>query len=427
MNHYMLPILLILLLSLPFTSLAQTNPDAQYYRQQAIKAYQAKNYEECVDNLRKAAELIPDHPTILYNLAAVNALLGRNEEALRALKTVAQMGLYYRVEQNNDFQLLKDNASFKAILKQLDENRTPVVHSSQAYTQNEKGLIAEGLAFDSASETLFVSSVHKRKIIAIGKHGEAKTFADESAGLWSILGMKVDSRRRLLWAVTTALPQMQNFRKEDDGKSAIVKFDLQTGKLLKKYLVPDETKKHALGDLTVNSRGDVFATDSLSPAVYVLRPEQEQIELLYTGSPFLSPQGLAFTPDEKHLFITDYSMGVFDFDVRSKTVRKIASLANTTMLGIDGLYFYNGSLIGVQNGVNPSRIIRVRLSKDFQSFEKFEIVESNNPKFSEPTLGVLINGELLFNANSQWDDINEQGIFNHPDKLQDLLILKLKL
>ena len=120
-------------------------------------------------------------------------------------------------------------------------------------------------------------------------------------------------------------------------------------------------------------------------------------------------------------------MGVFDFDVRSKTVRKIASLANTTMLGIDGLYFYNGSLIGVQNGVKPSRIIRVRLSKDFQSFEKFEIVESNNPKFSEPTLGVIINGELLFNANSQWDDINEQGIFNHPDKLQDLLILKLKL
>src|SRR5262249_5863250 len=155
----------------------------------------------------------------------------------------------------------------------------------------------------------FVSSVHKRKILAIGKNGEAKIFADESAGLWSVLGMKVDSRRKLLWAVTSAFPQMQDFRKEDDGKSAIVKFHLQTGKLLKKYLVPDDTKKHGLGDLTINSRGEVFATDSLSPAVYVLRPEDEQIELLYSGSPFISPQGLAFSPDEKHLFIADYSMG----------------------------------------------------------------------------------------------------------------------
>src|SRR5262249_38881874 len=158
----MLRVLVILSLTLQPFSLAQNNQDARYYRQQAVKAYQAKNYEECVEYLRKAIDLIPDHPTILYNLAAVCALLGRNEEALKALQTVARMGLYYRAEQDKDFQALREDASFKAILKQLDENRTPIVHSSQAFTLDEKGLIAEGLAFDSASERLFVSSVHKR-------------------------------------------------------------------------------------------------------------------------------------------------------------------------------------------------------------------------------------------------------------------------
>jgi hypothetical protein len=97
------------------------------------------------------------------------------------------------------------------------------------------------------------------------------------------------------------------------------------------------------------------------------------------------------------------------------------------MLGIDGLYFYKGSMIGVQNGVNPQRLIRVKLSRDMRAFESFEILEANNPLFSEPTLGVIRNGELLFNANSQWDAINEQGQFTAPDKLQELRILKLKL
>jgi hypothetical protein len=42
-------------------------------------------------------------------------------------------------------------------------------------------------------------------------------------------------------------------------------------------------------------------------------------------------------------------------------------------------------------------------------------------------LGVIRNGELLFNANSQWDAINEQGQFTAPEKLQELRVLKLKL
>ncbi len=423
----MLRVLLILVILFQPLALPQTTADARYYRQLAMKAYQAKNYEECAANLQKAAALIPDHPTILYNLAAVNALLGRKEESLSTLKTVAQMGLIYPANKDEDFNSIKDSEPFKAIVEHFNRNRRPIVKSSPAYTLNEKGLIAEGLAYDTVSETLYISSVHKRKILALSKSGAARIFADESAGLWSVLGMKVDEKRRHLWAVTSAFPQMQGFRKEDDGKSAILKFDLKTGKLLKRYPVPDDSKKHRLGDLTLNSRGEVFATDSLSPAIYRISPERDQIELLYQGAPFVSPQGLAFSADEKHLFIADYSMGVFDLDVQSKQVRKLEALPNTTMLGIDGLYFHNNSLIAIQNGVNPHRLIRMKLSDDLRTFEKFEVLESNNPLFSEPTLGVIRHGEFLFIANSQWDAVNEQGQFTAPEKLQELRLLKLKL
>ena len=118
--------------------------------------------------------------------------------------------------------------------------------------------------------------------------------------------MKVDARRRHLWVTTTEFPQMVNFKKEEDGSSAVLKFDLRTRKLIKRYLPANKSGPHALGDLTINSGGDVFATDSLSAAVYVIRPRTDEIELFLDHEAFVSPQGLAFSDDERHLFMADY-------------------------------------------------------------------------------------------------------------------------
>ena len=104
------------------------------------------------------------------------------------------------------------------------------MRSSTAFTIPEKGLITEGLAYDPAEETFFVSSVHKRRILSVSSTGEAKTFASEQDGLFSVLGMSVDAKRRHLWVTSTAFPQMLNFKKEEDGVSAVFKFDLRTKK-----------------------------------------------------------------------------------------------------------------------------------------------------------------------------------------------------
>jgi hypothetical protein len=400
--------------------------DVRYYRQQAMAAYKAKDYAAFADHLEKARQLIPDHPTILYNLAVAYTLLGKPDAALKALAQVAQMGLVYPAAKDNDFSLLKENEEFKAILKRFESNRAPVVKSEVAFTLPEKGLIPEGLAYDPIGEIFYLSSVHQRKIFSINKKGEAKVFADEGQGLWAILGMKVDAKRRQLWAVTAAVGQMVNFKKEDDGLSGILKFDLQTGKLIKRYVIADRSKKHWLGDLAINSRGDIFATDSLSPAVYTIRAGGDDIELVMAGEPLVSPQGLAFSGDEKHLFIADYSKGIFDFDPATKRCTKLAAPAGTTLLGIDGLYFHDGYLVGVQNGVNPHRLIRVRLNRSMNALEKGELLEANNPRFAEPTLGVFVNDQFYFVANSQWDLIDDNGKFAQPDKLQDVVILKLQ-
>lgn len=423
-----LAFLVIQLLSAVQVPAADDPPkNARYYRQQAAAAYKAKDYPAAIESFEKAAELIPDHPTLLYNLACVNALAGRKSEALAWLSKVAEMGLVMPAEKDTDLDAIKDTAEFKLILKRFEASKAPVNNSSAGFTIHEKGLITEGLAYDPAEETFFVSSVHKRKILSIGKSGEAKVFASEQDGLFSVLGMAVDAKRRHLWVASTAFPQMINFKKEEDGTSAVFKFDLRTKRLLKKYALSTTGKKHALGDLIIHSNGDVFTTDSLSPAVYVVRQQKDEIELFLSDPRFGSPQGLAFSSDQQHLFMADYGTGLFDLDVKTKRVSHLTPLAGATLLGIDGLYFFKGSLIGVQNGVNPQRVVRVLLSNDLKRVQRLEVLEANNPVFLEPTLGVIVKDTFYFIANSQWPLVDENAKLAAEEKLQEPVVLKVKL
>ena len=125
------------------------------------------------------------------------------------------------------------------------------------------------------------------------------------------------------------------------------------------------------------------------------------------------------------LFVSDYSKGIFVIDLKTRQITELAS--DFTLLGIDGLYFYRGSLIGVQNGVNPQRLIRLSVRKDLSRIDGFQIIEANNPVFDEPTLGVLVKDSFYFVANSQWGAIDKNGQLASEDKLKDPLILKVKL
>ena len=125
--------------------------------------------------------------------------------------------------------------------------------------------------------------------------------------------------------------------------------------------------------------------------------------------------------------MADYSTGIFDIDVKTRRVTHFAPIAGATLLGIDGLYFHKGSLIGVQNGVTPQRIVRVSLSKDLSRAERLEVLEANNPVFLEPTLGVMAKGTFYFIANSQWPLVDENGKLAPEDKLRDPVVLKMNL
>lgn len=421
--------LCLLLTVIPTVGSAQDNPpkDGRYYEALARKAYQQKDYISFLENMKMAAELRPNHPRLMYNLAIGYALNGRQNDALSWLGKVADLGLIVPADGDDDFDSIKNLDEFKALLRRIEHNKVPIIRSLPGFTLHEKGLVPESVAYDPVTKLFYISSVYQRKILSLNQRGKVEVFATERDGLWSVMGMKVDARRRLLWVCTAAHPQMLHYREEENGASGLFAYDLQSGKLLKKYLLANKPKPHWLGDLAINSAGDVFTSDSITPAIYVVRQGRDELELFLEGELFTSPQGLAFTADEKRLFLADYAQGIFLIDLKTKRLTNILPAPNSTLLGIDGLYYYKGTLIGVQNGVNPARLIRLALGSDLSRVEHFEIMEANNPLFDEPTLGVLVQDTFYFVANSQWGTIDQKGQLAPVEKLKDPAVLKIKL
>lgn len=423
MRFFLILTLLISAFSINAQTAAEMRESLDFERQ-AVVSYNAKEYAKFLEQTKRASALKPNHPRLLYNLAVAYALNNKPDDALTVLERLAAMDLIFNDVE--DLKPLHDLPRFKAVRKEFALNEKPVNRSEKAFTIPQKDLITEGIAYDAKTKRFFVSSIHRRKIVSIDKNGRVSDFSSDTDGLWSVSGMRVDEKRNVLWAATTAFPQMKDFIKADDGKSAIFKYDLKTGKLLQKFPLSNEKEKHALGDLVLAKNGDVYASDSVSPNIYRIDSKTNKLEIFLSSDNFASLQGLAFSPDEKFLFAADYSKGVFRVDLKDKKISQIAVDKNTNPIAIDGLYFHQDSLIVIQNGFRPHRVARFVLNKDFTRITKSETLEANHADFNEPTLGVFVGNDLYYIANSQWNLTNERGTLAE-DKLKEPVILRLKL
>jgi hypothetical protein len=145
---------------------------------------------------------------------------------------------------------------------------------------------------------------------------------------------------------------------------------------------------------------------------------------------FRSLQGMDFCDNGKKIIAADWSNGLYLIDIATqKVISTIKHPKNISLKGIDGLYYLKAgnSLIAIQNGAKPMKVMQLFLDPTFQTVTRFKVLEKANPVFNEPTLGVIVGKTLYYVANSQWGSYaKDSSIFPH-EKLQDIIILKLPL
>jgi sugar lactone lactonase YvrE len=395
--------------------------------EKALAAREAKDYAAFRENMESAVRISPGHPGYLYYLAMADALTGDPAGALTWLGRVAEMGMIRSPGEEPAFAALQEKPEFQSLLGRFERNRAPVARGSAAFQVPEKSFLAEGLAYDPVGDLFYVSSVRRRKIVSVSRGGSVRDFSGKEDGLWGAFGMKVDSKRRILWVASSALPEMEGYRPEDEGKAGIFRYDLTTGKLLKKYLLQEPGGKHTLGDLAVSERGDVYVTDSSSPVIYRIRRRKDRLETFLTSGPFLSLQGLDFSEDGKSLYVADYSRGIFRVGLSGREAVLLTRPGNLVLLGIDGLYRHRSGWVAVQNGTRPNRVIRLSIDAAAPGVRSLEILEANTPGLEGPTLGVLVGEEFYYIANSEWEAFDPDPAAPAQDRLREPAIFKLPL
>jgi sugar lactone lactonase YvrE len=396
--------------------------------QAAVRAYEAHDVPAFLRNAKEARRLRPTHGGVLYTLASACAMAGDTAAAIEALTRFALLGYTADVAADSDLVRLRGTPSFDRIRAALGRNAAPLVRGRVAFTLPERDLLTEGIAYDPHSRAFFVGSVRHRTIFRVDRRGRVTEFVRPGTDLpWAPLGMRVDPARGVLWVAAAAVPQSLGFDPADSLKSGLFRFDLSTGARSGRYPVPDDGGPHALGDVTVTRTGDVYATDSRSPVIYRVRAAGDSLERFVSSPLLLSGQGLALDAAERVLYVADYARGILRVDLVTREVRLLDAPGDAVALGIDGLYFDRGHLVGIQNGVVPHRVVRLRLSGAGDRIAAIEALERARPEYAEPTLGVLVDGELYYVANSQWERFREDGGIEAPDRLRPPLVLRLRL
>ena len=400
---------------------ADPAPDPEHA---AVLAYKAKDYAGFLKAMRATYARDPARPSVVYNLASAEALGGAPDEAIRTLQQLAATGLSFAIEQDGDFAGLVKRADFQAVVRTMARNRTPRGKAEPAFTLREPELLTEGVAYDPDGKTWFVSSVRHRKIVAIDASGQQRDFIPEaSGGIAGVMGMSVDRARRVLWASSAALPQMLGYRPEDKGRSGLSAYELATGKLIASYALPHDGKPHVLGDVIAAPDGDAYATDSASSTIY--RVAHGKLEVVLDG-PFRSLQGLAITPDGKTLYVADYELGLFALDLASKALTRLTSAPGLVVTGIDGLYLHRGRLLATQNGVEPRRVLELRLDAAGARIAAQQVVLSGDPRTRDLSLGVVVDDTLYLNAAAGWEHYGQDGAAK-AEPAAPHVILKLAL
>jgi len=367
-----------------------------------------------IDLVEKLLPTYPDRGAALYFLAESKQHLGETLDALKLLKECLALREGFDPSGSHEFAGLRSSKEFTDLIEKVHRDFPVVAQARLNLITEEKRLIPEGLAWDPNRKVFYLSSLAQKKIVQITPDSHVSDFVPANRDhLLPVLGIRLDPRDSSIWANT-----------EDDlGKTELVHFDA-TGSFLGRFSL-DDNAKHGFNDLVIRQSGEIILTDSLDNKVFRFNPAQKIFAELKVHRELLYPNGIALASDEKSLFVAD-AVGVLRIDLQSLSSADVNPGPRSTLAGADGLYWYNGSLIAVQNGIGSPRIAAFKLSDDGLRVTKTTVLENRSSFTSLPTTGAIRGADFYFISNSHIDNLNAGKILD-PTQLEPVRVAVVHL
>jgi hypothetical protein len=392
-------VVLCLLAVLFFSPLARSQ-DHEDIKGAPAEPADAQEVREQVAMVQKLQPTLPDRGAALYFLAAAKQHLRETREALALLKECIALQEGFDPSGEPAFLELKGSKEFTTMTDSIHRDFPAIAQAREAFRTAEKDLIPEGLAYDARRNVFLLSSLNRRKIVEIGRDGAISDFVPaDRFGLLPVLGIRINPNDGTVWADSFT----------DSRRTELLHFD-DAGRLLGRFK-PEGSARHGFNDLVVRKSGEVITTDSLANNVYRFDPASQSFRALPIHRPLFYPNGIALSDDDHALYIAD-SLGVVSVDLASGESHDVDPGPRSTLAGIDGLYWYHGSLIGIQNGIGSPRVAVFRLSSDGLRVTRTTVLENHSNLCVLPTTGAIRGSDFFFIANSQIDNMNNDKVMD---------------
>lgn len=248
-------------------------------------------------------------------------------------------------------------------------------------------------------------------------------------GMARAVGFAVDRKNRRLWVANFS------FKTQSGQPGSNLKvFDYQTGKLLK--TIPETFVDGAFfNELALDSKGNVYATDTFAPRIWTARYESTTPEVFVAHDELLrnpSPDqpfglnGLSLTPGETYLLASVMNrtiegggklvrIGLKDRSVKAVALRDDAATASFS--GSDGMFFHRRQLVMVNVYSKAGAIFTAEFNR---TYSRARLVKRDRFQsvYDRPTASTIRNGKL-YTVNSQLNRIidDRDGELNTPPEL----------
>ena len=303
--------------------------------------------------------------------------------------------------------------------------------SEIAFQLPERDLIPEGICYDPADDVFYLGSIRKSKILKISREGEVEVFVQPIEGEdRGYLGMRIDLNRRILWANWHQDLKPNDPDPERQLWTGISKFDLESGQLIREYLIEKTDKNHLFNDVAITQDGTVYFTSFAYGMIYTIDSTEDEIEEFLPMPEGVWNNGIDITPDDKFLFVVG-SDKIFRVDVVTKEILELHAPEDAIVGWGDGLYFNDGHLVAItghrEGEQIVNRVVKLNLSEGLDRITAIDVLDQDHPLYSNPTTGAIADDWFYYIATAQFEKFDEDGNLAPWEELSDTYILKLRL
>ncbi|MEE4329665.1 MAG: hypothetical protein V2J10_02280, partial [Wenzhouxiangella sp.] len=213
-----------------------------FWLNQAALAYNDEDAEDWAKATEKLHALRPYNQDFMTHLVRAYAQLGDFSRAYSMMLTMQQQGLAENWDDFDDLAPLREHRLYRHLKDLMSDAGEPFGLAERYATLPSSIAMPEAIARDPESGRMFVGTVREGRIL-VSEEGENWTeFAtpEDNRELMAVFDLVVDSERGHLLVSTGAVPQFKGFRPVDQGRTAVLKLDLDSGELISVHrVIPD--------------------------------------------------------------------------------------------------------------------------------------------------------------------------------------------